>query len=144
MGAEVLMALSTVFFQGDGAAVGGFFILFLLAALVVFGLFAFKRTLLIVGQASVVVLERLGRFHKVCTSGLNFLNPLLDKPRKVYWSGTRGAQTVIDLREQFIEPPAQPVITRDNVMVMVDSVIYHQITDPIKAAYEVNDLVGSM
>jgi len=136
------MTIGLALFQD--AAFGGFLLLLFLFALVVGGLVLAKRTLLIVGQASVVVLERLGRFHKVCTSGLNFLNPVLDKPRRVYWSGGRPGQTVIDLREQFIEPPAQPVITRDNVMVMVDSVIYHQITDPIKAAYEVNDLVGSM
>src|SRR5215475_7883547 len=116
------MNISMTFFQGGDSA--GIFLLFifLLGILGLAGLYAFRRTLLIVGQASVVVLERLGRFHKVCTSGLNFLNPALDRPRKVYWSGMRPGQTVIDLREQFIEPPAQAVITRDNVGVMVDSV----------------------
>ncbi|HZS49005.1 MAG TPA: SPFH domain-containing protein [Blastocatellia bacterium] len=132
-----------IFLDGDAAGIGAL-LLFLLVFLGIFGLFAVRRMLLIVGQASVVVLERLGRFHKVCTSGLNLLNPLLDKPRRVYWTGMRPGQSIIDLREQFIEPPAQSVITRDNVGVMVDSVVYYQITDPIKAAYEVNDLVGSL
>src|SRR5579871_5297067 len=134
------MKMTLMLFQGDGAGIG-VLLLFLFVILGFAGLYALRKTLLIVGQASVVVLERLGRFHKVCTSGLNFLNPALDRPRRVYWTGVRPGQYIIDLREQFIEPPAQSVITRDNVGVMVDSVVYYQITDPIKAAYEVNDLV---
>jgi regulator of protease activity HflC (stomatin/prohibitin superfamily) len=56
----------------------------------------------------------------------------------------RPGTTQIDLREQFIDLPPQSVITRDNVMVNVDSVIYWQITDPFKSAYEIADLVGSI
>jgi regulator of protease activity HflC (stomatin/prohibitin superfamily) len=52
--------------------------------------------------------------------------------------------TSIDLREQFIDLPPQPVITRDNVTINVDSVVYWMITDPIKSVYEINDLVGSL
>jgi regulator of protease activity HflC (stomatin/prohibitin superfamily) len=52
--------------------------------------------------------------------------------------------TSIDLREQYIDLPPQPVITRDNVTIHVDSVVYWQVTDPIKAVYEMNDLVGGI
>jgi regulator of protease activity HflC (stomatin/prohibitin superfamily) len=57
---------------------------------------------------------------------------------------TRDRLTSIDLREQYIDLPPQPVITRDNVTIHVDSVVYWQIIDPIKAVYEMNDLVGGI
>src|SRR5207248_3155206 len=62
----------------------------------------------------------------------------------VYWTNTRPGITSIDLREQYIDLPPQPVITRDNVTIPVDSVVYWQITDPVKAVYEMNDLVGGI
>jgi regulator of protease activity HflC (stomatin/prohibitin superfamily) len=102
------------------------------------------KTIRIVPQATVMLVERLGRFDKVASSGLNLLVPFLDKPRAVYWTSTRPGITQIDLREQFIDLPPQPVITRDNVTIHVDSVVYWQITDPVKAVYEMNDLVGGI
>src|SRR5947207_3544919 len=102
------------------------------------------KTIKIVPQASVMLIERLGRFSKVAASGLNTLMPFLDKPRGVYWTNTRPGMTSIDLREQYIDLPPQPVITRDNVTIHVDSVVYWQITDPVKAVYEMNDLVGGI
>src|SRR5437667_4328928 len=102
------------------------------------------KTIKIVPQASVMLIERLGRFSKVAASGLNILMPFLDKPRAVYWTNTRGGMTSIDLREQYIDLPPQPVNTRDNVTIHVDSDVYWQITDPVKADYEMNDLVGGI
>jgi regulator of protease activity HflC (stomatin/prohibitin superfamily) len=102
------------------------------------------KTIRIVPQATVMLVERLGRFDKVASSGLNILVPFLDKPRAVYWTSTRPGLTSIDLREQFIDLPPQPVITRDNVTIHVDSVVYWQIMDPVKAVYEMNDLVGGI
>jgi regulator of protease activity HflC (stomatin/prohibitin superfamily) len=102
------------------------------------------KTIRIVPQATVMLVERLGKFDKVASSGLNILIPFFDKPRAVYWTNTRPGMTSIDLREQYIDLPPQPVITRDNVTIHVDSVVYWQITDPIKAVYEMNDLVGGI
>src|SRR4051794_9806696 len=102
------------------------------------------KTIRIVPQATVMLVERLGRFDKVASSGLNMLIPFFDRPRSVYWSNTRPGISSIDLREQFIDLPPQPVITRDNVTIHVDSVVYWQVTDPIKAVYEVADLVGGL
>jgi regulator of protease activity HflC (stomatin/prohibitin superfamily) len=102
------------------------------------------KTIRIVPQATVMLVERLGRFHQVANSGLNILWPFIDKPRAVYWTNTRPGLTSIDLREQYIDLPAQPVITRDNVTIHVDSVVYWQITDAVKAVYEMNDLVGGI
>ncbi len=116
-----------------------FFLFIAIAALVVA-----SKTIKIVPQSTVLLVERLGRFNRLAASGLNVLIPFLDKPRAVYWSSVRPGLTSIDLREQFIDLPPQPVITRDNVTIHVDSVVYWQITDPEKAVYEVNDLVGGI
>jgi len=102
------------------------------------------KTVKIVPQSSVLLIERLGRFHRVAQSGLNIIVPFFESPRAVYWSNVRPGTTSIDLREQFIDLPPQPVITRDNVTINVDSVVYWMITDPIKSVYEINDLVGSL
>jgi regulator of protease activity HflC (stomatin/prohibitin superfamily) len=102
------------------------------------------KTIRIVPQATVMLVERLGKFDKLANSGLNILVPFLDRPRAVYWTNTRPGLTSIDLREQYLDLPPQPVITRDNVTIHVDSVVYWQITDPVKAVYEMNDLVGGI
>lgn len=125
-----------LFFGG----VGLLFLLFLGIALLTVA----WKTIKIVPQSSVLLIERLGRFHRVAASGLNIIVPFFESPRAVYWSNVRPGQTSIDLREQFIDLPPQPVITRDNVTINVDSVVYWMITDPIKAVYEINDLVGSL
>ena len=102
------------------------------------------KTIKIVPQSSVLLIERLGKFHRVAASGLNIIVPFIETPRAVFWTNVRPGQTSIDLREQYIDLPPQPVITRDNVTINVDSVVYWMITDPIKAVYEINDLVGSI
>src|SRR5690349_16574742 len=121
-----------------------------LLALMFFGFIAIVllviavKTIRIVPQATVMLVERLGRFDRQAKEGLNILVPFLDKPRAVYWTNTRPGISSIDLREQFLDLPPQPVITRDNVTIHVDSVVYWQITDPIKAVYEMNDLLGGI
>jgi regulator of protease activity HflC (stomatin/prohibitin superfamily) len=138
------MTFGSIFFlQADGAVAGILSIFFLLFIGIVLLVIAAK-TIKIVPQATVMLIERLGRFSRVASSGLNILWPFIDKPRAVYWTNTRGAVTSIDLREQYIDLPPQPVITRDNVTIHVDSVVYWQVTDPIKAVYEMNDLVGGI
>ena len=120
--------------------IGAIFLLFLGIALLTVA----WKTIKIVPQSSVLLIERLGRFHRVASSGLNIIWPFFESPRAVYWLNSRPGITSIDLREQFIDLPPQPVITRDNVTINVDSVVYWMITDPIKSVYEINDLVGSI
>src|SRR5829696_8393534 len=117
-----------------------FFFLFIAIATLVIA----AKTIKIVPQATVMLIERLGRFSRVATSGLNVIVPFLDKPRAFYWTNVRPGLVSIDLREQYIDLPPQPVITRDNVTIHVASVVYWQITDPIKAVYEVADLTGAI
>jgi regulator of protease activity HflC (stomatin/prohibitin superfamily) len=123
---------------------GGFLLIFVLFFIGIALLIIAVKTIKIVPQATVMLIERLGRFSRVASSGLNIIVPFIDKPRGVFWTNTRGGMTSIDLREQYIDLPPQPVITRDNVTIQVDSVVYWQITDPIKAVYEMNDLVGGL
>jgi regulator of protease activity HflC (stomatin/prohibitin superfamily) len=124
----------------DLFGVGAIFLLFLGIALLTVA----WKTIKIVPQSSVLLIERLGRFHRVAQSGLNIIVPFFESPRAVYWTNVRPGITSIDLREQYIDLPPQPVITRDNVTINVDSVVYWMITDPVKSVYEINDLVGSL
>ncbi|MEJ7618366.1 MAG: SPFH domain-containing protein [Pyrinomonadaceae bacterium] len=116
------------------------FLLFIAVALLIVA----AKTIKIVPQATVLLIERLGSFNRVATNGLNIIVPFIDKPRGVFWTNVRPGLASIDLREQYIDLPPQPVITRDNVQIHVDSVVYWQVTDPIKAVYEINDLVGGL
>ena len=122
-------------------------ILAILAMLVGFAVSSFK----IVGQAEVMVIERLGRFHRVARSGLNILIPLFERPRSIdvrYFEIavggqkkiTAGSTTRIDLREQVLNFPSQPVITKDNVTIDIDAVLYYRVADPQKATYAVQNL----
>ena len=79
-----------------------------------------------VSQASVKIIERLGKYHKTAESGLNIIVPFMDKVR-----------STVDLREQLIEVEPQNVITRDNVSMEVDCVVYWQVIEPSKAVYEI-------
>jgi regulator of protease activity HflC (stomatin/prohibitin superfamily) len=105
----------------------------------------------IIGQAEVMVIERLGRFHRVARSGLNILIPMVERPKTIdvrYFQLdvggvkkiTAGSTTRIDLREQVLNFPSQPVITKDNVTIDIDAVLYYRVADPQKATYAVQNL----
>ncbi|HEX6315411.1 MAG TPA: SPFH domain-containing protein [Gemmatimonadaceae bacterium] len=109
------------------------------------------RSVKIIGQAEVIVVERLGRFNRVARSGLNILIPFVERPRHLdvrYLdtdvSGMRritsGSTARIDLREQVLNFPSQPVITKDNVTIDIDAVLYYRVADPQKATYAVQNL----
>ncbi|MFI6601809.1 SPFH domain-containing protein [Nonomuraea sp. NPDC050536] len=98
-------------------------------AAVVFGV---VRTVRIIPQATAAIIERLGRYHRTLTPGLNLVVPFIDR-----------IKDMIDLREQVVSFPPQPVITSDNLVVSIDTVIYFQVTNPKAATYEIaNFLVG--
>src|SRR5260370_24762454 len=135
-----MLFASLILLQADGALPAFLFVFFLFFVGIFLLIVAVKK-IKIVPQATVMLIERLGSFNRVASSGLNILVPFLDKARAVYWTNSRGGVTSIDLREQYIDLPPQPVITRDNVTIHVDSVVYWQVNDPIKAVYEINRLV---
>ncbi|HSD78635.1 MAG TPA: SPFH domain-containing protein [Solirubrobacteraceae bacterium] len=94
--------------------------------LVLFALFVAAKTIRIIPQARAGVVERLGRYSRTLTPGLTIVVPFIDRVRPL-----------IDLREQVVTFPPQPVITQDNVSVGIDTVLYFTITDPKAATYEV-------
>lgn len=100
------------------------------------------KGIIIIRQAEVGIVERLGKYNKTLTSGIHFIWPIIDTVRPILF-GVRYVQR-IDLREQVFDFPPQPVITKDNVTMQIDTVIYYQITDPYKAMYEINNLVTAL
>lgn len=123
---------------------------FLVVFIIFLMIFIAKATYL-VRQAEVIVIERLGEFHKVLESGLHFIIPFIDSPRGVVWSIIKEGPTGvlhrysafigrIDLRESVYDFPKQNVITKDNVTMEINALLYYQITDPKAAIYEVNNL----
>jgi regulator of protease activity HflC (stomatin/prohibitin superfamily) len=101
-----------------------FFIVVIAVALIVLA-----KTVKIVPQKQVMIIERLGKYHTRADAGLNIIVPFLDSVR-----------SIIDLREQITPIEPQPVISRDNVTMAVDAVIYFVIVDPVRATYEVQNL----
>ncbi|MEV4390476.1 SPFH domain-containing protein [Nonomuraea sp. NPDC049607] len=100
----------------------------LIVALVVVAAMGFvvARSIRIIPQATAAVIERLGRYHRTLTPGLNVVIPFVDRIKEL-----------IDLREQVVSFPPQPVITSDNLVVSIDTVIYFQVTNPKAATYEI-------
>ena len=91
------------------------------------------RTIRIIPQAQAGVVERLGRYSRTLTPGLTLVVPFVDRIR-----------SVIDLREQVVSVPPQPVITEDNLVVSIDSVIYFQVTEPKAATYEIANYIQAI
>lgn len=112
------------------------------------------KILVIVSQSETMVIERLGKYSRTLKSGINIIIPLFEKPRSILWrtsapiakdvmTPTRKV-TRIDLREQVYDYPKQNVITKDNVNIEIDALLYFQITDPVKAVYEIADLPNAI
>jgi regulator of protease activity HflC (stomatin/prohibitin superfamily) len=101
-----------------------------------------RMTLRTVPQAHVMIIERLGRYHRTLQSGLNVVLPLIDKPSPFLMrrQGQPALQNHVDMREMVLGLDSEQVITRDNVGMGVGSVIYYQVIDPVKAKYEIQDV----
>lgn len=113
----------------------------------IFAIAGFK----IVQQAEVMVIERLGKYSRTLHSGINIIWPIIDKPREITWryvaEGLDGQKYIrfstksrIDIRETVYDFPKQNVITKDNVNVQINALLYFQIMDPVKAIYEIENL----
>jgi regulator of protease activity HflC (stomatin/prohibitin superfamily) len=107
--------------------------LVLAAIVAAFVLVVVFRAVRIVPQATAGIVERLGRYHKTLTPGLNILVPFIDRMRPL-----------IDMREQVVSFPPQPVITEDNLVVSIDTVVYFQVTDARAATYEIRNYLGAV
>ena len=121
--------------------------IFLIALALVF----VSKGVVIVQQAEVVIIERLGKFDRVLQSGFNFIIPVIEAPRAIDWKVTQKGfdgstysviqkRTKIDLREAVYDFPRQNVITKDNVSISINALLYFQIVDPKSAVYEIQNL----
>ena len=107
--------------------------LIVIAVVAVVVLFVLARTLRIVPQARAGVVERLGRYQRTLNPGLAIVVPFIDR-----------LKPLIDLREQVVSFPPQPVITEDNLVVNIDTVIYFQVNDPKSATYEIANYIQAI
>ncbi|UWF76591.1 MULTISPECIES: SPFH domain-containing protein [Microbacterium] len=102
-------------------------------AVIIFVVVTVARSIRIIPQATAGIVERLGRYHKTLNPGLNILVPFIDRLRPL-----------IDMREQVVSFPPQPVITEDNLVVSIDTVVYFQVTDARAATYEIANYLGAV
>ena len=107
--------------------------LIVLVVLLVLVVVILGRTIRIVPQQSAQLIERLGSYNRTLTDGLHFLVPFIDRVR-----------ANIDLREQVVSFPPQPVITSDNLVVSIDTVIYYSVNDPKAAVYEIENFISGI
>ena len=116
------------------------FSLFLIVLAIIF----VAKGVIIVQQAEVVIVERLGKFDRVLESGFNFIIPIIEAPRAIDWKVTQKGfdgmtysvvqkRTKIDLREAVYDFPRQNVITKDNASISINALLYFQIVDPKSA-----------
>lgn len=124
---------------------------FVAVLILVFIVLFFVKGVIIVQQGEAVVVERLGRFNRVLYSGMHIIIPIIESQREVKWkkviSGVNGStrsfnveQSRIDMRESVYDFPRQNVITKDNVSIGINALIYFQVMDPKSVAYEIQNL----
>ena len=116
-----------------GVLFGQIILIILIAIIAIFVLTILFRSIRIIPQANAGVVERLGKYHKTLMPGLNILVPFIDRVRPL-----------IDMREQVVSFPPQPVITEDNLVVSIDTVVYFQVTDARAATYEIANYLGAV
>jgi regulator of protease activity HflC (stomatin/prohibitin superfamily) len=116
-----------------GELLGQIVLVTLLAIVAIFVLVTLFRSIRIIPQANAGVVERLGKYHKTLMPGLNVVIPFIDRLRPL-----------IDMREQVVSFPPQPVITEDNLVVSIDTVVYFQVTDARAATYEIANYLGAV
>ena len=103
--------------------------MFFLVVLLVIIIIIAVKSIKVVRQSEVYIIERLGKFHKVADAGLTIIIPFFDRVR-----------SVVSLKQQTMDVPPQGVITKDNVTITIDTVVFYKVTDPAKAVYEIQSL----
>jgi regulator of protease activity HflC (stomatin/prohibitin superfamily) len=125
--------------------------LIVLGVIALFVIVLMMKGVVIIKQAEVMVIERLGKYKGTLSSGINIIIPVLDRARDIEWryrkEGPGGQSfivkkmvTRIDLRETVYDFPRQNVITKDNVVTEINALLYFQITDPTRVVYEIANL----
>ena len=113
--------------------VGTIVLAVIILVIVIFVIVVLAKSIRIIPQAYSGIVERLGRYHKTLSPGLNILIPFIDRLRPL-----------VDMRETVVSFPPQPVITEDNLVVSIDTVVYFQVTDARAATYEIANYIGAV
>lgn len=117
-----------------------FIVLLILAAIVL------KKTIVIIPQSETKIVERLGKYYQTLEPGINFIIPFIDRAKDMV-AMARGRYVMtdrIDLREQVYDFDRQNVITKDNIQMEINALLYFQIVDPFKAVYEISNLPNAI
>jgi regulator of protease activity HflC (stomatin/prohibitin superfamily) len=108
-------------------------VLIILIIIIIIAVWILYRSIRVVKQQQMVVVERLGKYNRTLDPGLNILVPFIDRVR-----------TNVDMREQVVSFPPQPVITADNLVVSIDTVLYFRVVDPVRATYEIANFLQAI
>ena len=119
---------------------------YVLIAVVVLVIIIAKKALVIISQSETKIIERLGRYHATLSPGVNIIVPFIDRAKDivVLRNGRYLYSANIDLREQVYDFDRQNVITKDNIQMQINALLYFQIVDPFKAVYEINNLPNAI
>lgn len=117
-----------------------------LIALVVLAVVFVKMAVVIIPQSETKIVERLGKYYATLGPGINIIIPFMDRPKTIVTMqrGRYAYSTTIDLREQVYDFDKQNVITKDNIQMQINALLYFQIVDPFKAVYEINNLPNAI
>lgn len=122
------------------------FMTIFLTALVVLAVVFVKMAVVIIPQSETKIIERLGRYYATLSPGVNIIIPFIDRAKAIVVSvrGRYGYSTTIDLREQVYDFDKQNVITKDNIQMQINALLYFQIVDPFKVVYEIDNLPNAI
>lgn len=120
--------------------------IFIIIAIIVLAALFIKKTLVIVPQSETRIIERLGKYYATLSPGVNIIIPFIDraKPVVVMTRGRYMYSSDIDLREQVYDFDRQNVITKDNIQMQINALLYFQIVDPFKSVYEIDNLPNAI
>ena len=122
------------------------FATYALIAIVLLAIIFVKMTVVIIPQSETRIIERLGKYYATLKPGINIIIPFIDRPKNVVTMshGRYVYSSIIDLREQVFDFARQNVITKDNIQMEINALLYFQIVDPFKAVYEINNLPNAI
>ncbi len=117
-----------------------------LIVIIVLALIFVKMAIVIIPQSETKIVERLGKYYATLSPGINVILPFIDRTKEivVMRAGRYTYNSTIDLREQVYDFDRQNVITKDNIQMQINALLYFQIVDPFKAVYEINNLPNAI
>ena len=120
--------------------------IYVIIALVVLVLIIVKMSLIIIPQSETKIIERLGKYYATLKPGINIIIPFIDRAKTIvaFSNGRYFYTNNFDLREQVYDFDKQNVITKDNIQMQINALLYFQIVDPFKAVYEINNLPNAI